>query len=174
MKRRISCRKAAGSTISVGQPTPRRARRPRRVERPEDLVVERAVRAEPVDEPFVVLQVARAGCAPSSAIGNAASAPSRRGAFDASARSVPDLALGIARAHEEHRLVLRVLGRQNEHGLGLVEAGQVEEVGVLPVLVLDVVVADRNRRRRKDRDAPPQAGHQLLAAFGESAHYRTG
>ena len=87
-------------------------------------------------------------------------------AVDAGARSVPDLALGIARPHEHRRLRLR-FAVEDEHGLRLVEAGQVVEVGVLPVLVLDVVVADRERRGEQQQRAGPNGLDDAVAPTPE-------
>jgi hypothetical protein len=152
----------------TGDPSPRT--RARGVERRHDLVVEHTVPSESVEKLFVILEVL------GKLRGELRHGKPRVGAevfdraFDARARTVPHLALGIARPDEQDRLVLRVLGRHDQHRFGLVESGEVVKVGVLPVLVLDVVVADCYRRRRKNRDAVPELGHQRLASTRVEAH----
>ena len=86
------------------------------------------------------------------------------------ALAVPDLALAVAFANEQHVFRRRASGDQDRHRLGLIEAAQVIKIAVLPVVVLDVVVALARRRGRQDRDgiAAHQA-HQLGAAAGEFA-----
>jgi hypothetical protein len=92
------------------------------------------------------------------------------GSLDTGPRPVPHLALGVARPHEESHAVVGVPRREDEHRLGLVESGQVIEVGILPVLVLDVVVPDGDRGRGEHHHAPFELGHQSLAAIGVDAH----
>ena len=94
-------------------------------------------------------------------------------AIDPFAQAVPDLALGVFRAdehHEPHRgrlafvleLHLRV-GHEHDHRLGLVEAGQVEDVGVLAKVVLDVVVSHGGGGRDEHRRG--LRGHRLEEAL---------
>ena len=80
--------------------------------------------------------------------------------------AVPDLLRAVPRPHEHHRLGL-LARAEHEDGVGLGEARQVPEVGILPVFVVDVVVADRLRRREEDRDAVAEAIHQGPASLSE-------
>ena len=83
-------------------------------------------------------------------------------ALRACARPVPGLASRIAVAHEQHELALRAARQQDRDGLGFLERGQVVEIAVRTVLVLDVVVAGPDRRGRQDRDCvPAHEPHQL-------------
>ena len=72
-------------------------------------------------------------------------------ALRAGASAVPGLARRIAIAHEQNVFALWTAGHQHRHRFGLGEAGQVEEIAVRPVGVLDVVVAQPDRRSRHDR-----------------------
>src|SRR6185312_14785002 len=68
------------------------------------------------------------------------------------APSVPGLTCRVALAHEEDVFSVVAPRDQDRHRLGLVEAGQIIEVTVLPVRVFDVVVAVAYRRRGQDGD----------------------
>ena len=59
---------------------------------------------------------------------------------------------GRGRAGARTASILRSAASRTSDALRLVEAGQVEEVRVLPVLVLDVVVADEDGRGREHGD----------------------
>ena len=79
-------------------------------------------------------------------------------------RAVPGLARRVAVAHEQHELPLRPAGNQHGDGLRLGEGGQVVEVAVGAVVVLDVVVAHAHRGSRQDRDrVAPHVPHQQAA-----------
>ncbi len=144
--------------------------RTRRVERGDHLVVERAIFAEAEHEPIVALEIVR------QPRGELVHRKGRVGtevadrSLDACARAVPHFALRVARSDEEHRVVLGMRARQDEHRVRLVEPGQIEEVRVLPVLVLDVVVPNRHGRRRQHRDTALELGQQSLAAFDVTVH----
>ena len=90
-------------------------------------------------------------------------------AFGAVATTVPDLALRVARAHEQHelgRLALGILSawRDDGDGIGLGEAGEVGEVGVLPEAMVRVARADMLVRGGDDGDAvAADAAHQFRA-----------
>ena len=73
-------------------------------------------------------------------------------AFDTGARPVPCLAFRVALAHEEDRAVFVVGSREDQHRVGLLEAGEIPEVRVLTVGVLDVVVADVDGTRGEHGD----------------------
>ena len=92
----------------------------------------------------------------------------RLGSVGAGAGSIPDLAAGIAVAHEQHVLGLRPPRNQHRHGLGFRKSGQVIEVAVLAIGVLHVVIAMTHRRCRQDRDRfPAHHAHQLAPPAGE-------
>ena len=81
------------------------------------------------------------------------------------AATIPGFARGIAVAHEQDVLGLLATGDEHRDGLGLVEAGQVVEVAVGPVVVVDVAVALALGRGGNDGDgALAHQLHQLLAA----------
>src|SRR5207249_4854908 len=63
-----------------------------------------------------------------------------------------------------------VVGEDDDR-LRLVEAGEVEDVAVLPELVLDVVVAERGRRGDEDgAGAGSERGEQAVTTGGERGH----
>ena len=70
----------------------------------------------------------------------------------------------------EFGTVLLVLVAQNQHAFGLVEPAQIVEVTVLPIGVLDVVVAYGKRRRGKDGDPVPHGLEKLLSTCGKLGH----
>ena len=80
---------------------------------------------------------------------------------------VPDLPLAVARAHEQDVALLGVGGVDDRDGVGLLEAGEEEEVGVLTELVRDVAVAEHLPRARDDREAVADGVGEALAAFHE-------
>ena len=76
----------------------------------------------------------------------------RRGLGRRQAVPVPVLAAGVRLAHEEHFLAGLVARHQHEDRVFLIDAGQVEQVAVLPVLVVDVGGEDALRRAPEDGD----------------------
>jgi hypothetical protein len=72
------------------------------------------------------------------------------GDLHASPRAVPHFPFRIAGPHEHHTASLAKAAEQ-QRCAGLLEPGQVVQVGVLPVLVLDVVVPDGHGRRRQQQ-----------------------
>ena len=74
------------------------------------------------------------------------------GAFGAGARAVPRLAQRVVLAHEQQVFRLRTARHQHRNRIRFRKAGQVVEVAVLPIGILDVAVAMAHRRRRQDRD----------------------
>ncbi len=95
-------------------------------------------------------------------------------------QAVPELALGIALAAEQHVLAMLAPGNQRDHRFRLGEAGEVLEVAVLAVDMLDIAVADVHRRRRQNGDAVGfHLLHQRLASTGvfrsgDASHGRNG
>ncbi|MNQ47384.1 hypothetical protein D3C85_612250 [compost metagenome] len=93
----------------------------------------------------------------------------------AGAQALPQLTLGIALAAEQHILALSPPGNQRQHRFRLGEAGQVLEVAVLTIGLLDVAVADLHGRRRQQGDAARlHLLHQCLAATGILGRGNTG
>ncbi|MNQ79739.1 hypothetical protein D3C85_946920 [compost metagenome] len=89
------------------------------------------------------------------------------GAVLTGAQAIPQLALGITFAAKQHVLAMFATGNQRDHRLRLGEAGEVLEVAVLAVDMLDVAIADVHRRRRQDGDAVGfHLRHQRLAPTG--------
>ena len=72
--------------------------------------------------------------------------------FGASAAAIPGLPRRIAIAHKEDVFGGLTPGHQNRDRLGLAKPGEIEEVAVLAVGVLDIVVAHLHRRCRHDGD----------------------
>ena len=101
-------------------------------------------------------------------------------AFGARSQAVPQFALGVAFAAEQHVLAVLAAGHQHNHRFRFGEAAQVLEVAVLAVDVLDVTVADGYRSRRQDGDAVGfHLRHERLAApgvfrFGDMDHGQMG
>ena len=83
------------------------------------------------------------------------------------AQTVPQLAQRIALTAEQHVLAMFTPWNQGDHRLRLGKAGEVLEVAVLTVDVLDIAVADVHRRRRQNGDAIGfHLRHQRLAPTG--------
>ncbi len=79
------------------------------------------------------------------------------GALDPVAPSVPDLALLVARAHEQHGAHAPALAPRAERGLGLGEAGEPVQVAAGAEGVEHVAVAEHLARRRHDQQAVAEA-----------------
>ena len=85
----------------------------------------------------------------------------------AGASPIPQFTLRITVATEQDVLPLLAAGHQHQHRFRFREAAQVLEVAVLAIGMLDVAVAQLQRRRRQDGDAAGlHARHQLGAAAG--------
>ncbi len=102
----------------------------------------------------------------------------RAGALDAGASAVPDLALAIARAHQQGER-RRATGRQHQHGVGLGEAGQVDHVGRGAIAIVHVGVArdlatagQQQHRARRQRRQHPGAPLGVHARAHARAHER--
>jgi hypothetical protein len=88
------------------------------------------------------------------------------GAIRPRAGAVPGLARGIAVPHEQDELALRPAGNQHRDCLRLRERGQVVEVAVGTVVVLDVVVAHAHRGCGQDRNGlAAHVAHQQAPAL---------
>jgi hypothetical protein len=74
-------------------------------------------------------------------------------AFGSEPAAVPDLAVAVARQHEEFglRQILHTFG-EDQPGVRLRTRGQVPEAGLLPERVLDVVIARRHARAGEEGD----------------------
>ena len=89
-------------------------------------------------------------------------------AIRARASAVPDLTLAITLAHEQDILGWRATRNQHCDRFGLVEAGQIIKIAVLPVVVLDITIAVAHRGRRQDRDGiTTHLAHECAAAACE-------
>ena len=65
--------------------------------------------------------------------------------------AVPVLAARVGLAHEQHLLARLVARHQHEDRVFLIDAGQIEQVAVLPVFVVDVGRVHARRRAPEDR-----------------------
>ena len=81
--------------------------------------------------------------------------------FDPTAVSVPDLHFRVSWTDEEHIRLGGVGGIDDRHRVGLVEAGEEEEVGVLAKLEVDIMVPGAFAR-------PGDDGHGPFEGFGKS------
>ncbi len=83
------------------------------------------------------------------------------------AQTVPQFALGIAFTAEQNVLAIFASGNQHHHRFRLGKAAEVLKVTVLPVDMLDITIANGNRRSRQDGNAVRlHLSHQSLAAAG--------
>jgi len=71
-------------------------------------------------------------------------------ALDSETRSIPLLALRIARTAEEDEFAFLTLGCDHEPGVRFGEAGQIAEVTALTERVVNVAIARHLARRRQD------------------------
>jgi hypothetical protein len=127
---------------------PMTSTRARLVDRRENFVVKRSIASKPKIKPFRVLHQRRQMFFELVDRVRLIGAVLRLYAVDTRTRSVPNLTLRIARSHEHRRL----RSTKHENAVRLVEPGQIEEIRVLPVIVIDVIVANVNRRRRENPD----------------------
>ncbi len=130
----------------------------------EKALVEPPIVADPVMNAAAVLQEIRKLVREVSSDEGLVRAVVLLGAVDAGARPVPDLAVAVPRTHEEGRLA--VLCVEDQDALRLVEPRQVEEVRVLPVLVLDVVVPHEDRGRGKNGHGRRRGGGHRVEKRG--------
>ena len=87
------------------------------------------------------------------------------GAIRSGATAIPGLAGRVAIAHEQDVFAVRASRNQHGHRFRFVETGQVMEIAVGPVVVMDVAVALPLGRGGKDGDgALAHELHQLVAA----------
>ena len=85
----------------------------------------------------------------------------------AGTQAIPQLALGITLATEQHIFTVLAPRDQRHHRFRLGKTGEVLEIAVLTVDMLDVTVADIHRRRRQNGDAVGfHLRHQRLAPTG--------
>ena len=84
------------------------------------------------------------------------------------ALAVPEFALGIAVAAEQHELTVGAARHEHGHRFGLAETGQVQQVGVRPIRIIDIAAADLHRARGNDgRAAGTEHAEQGAAPAGE-------
>jgi hypothetical protein len=119
------------------------------IQRGEKPVVEGPILAQAVDDATPILEQSRQLVVELTDEGRLVRAEALLGAVHSGTRTIPYFAGRIARAHEEGHLALD--GVEHQDALGLVEAGEVVEIRILPVVVFDVVVADEHLRRRQNR-----------------------
>ena len=135
-----------------------------RAQRTQDLVVERA--AEHVAERTAAGQPLSQPVAELGDGEGRVGAETLERALDAGAQAVPSLGLRVSGTDEER--VGLVGGRvQHRDGIGLGEAGQEVEVGILTEGVGDVVVAGLLSPGRDDRDGLTQLSQQRRTSVGE-------
>ena len=75
--------------------------------------------------------------------------------------AVPHLRAGIARLDEQHERVVGLMGQEQGHRPGLVEAGEIPEIAVLAEGVLDIGVVGHQRRRRDHRGRTSESPQEL-------------
>ncbi len=81
--------------------------------------------------------------------------------------AVPQFALLVLLAAEQHIFAVLAAGNQNSHGLRLREAGEILKIAVLAVVVLDITVTDKHLGRRQHGNAVGfHLVHQRLATAG--------
>ena len=89
------------------------------------------------------------------------------GAILTGTQAIPQLALGVALAAEQHVLAMLTTGDQGQHRFRLGEAGEVLEITVLAVDMFHITVADIHRRGRQNGNAVGlHLRHQRLAPTG--------
>ena len=99
-------------------------------------------------------------------IGSVGAIPRHR-AFDPRSVAVPDLHLAVARPHEQDVTLLDVRRIEDRDGVGLVEAGEEEEVGGLAEIVVGIGVPHDLLGSRDDREPLADGVHEAQPAFGE-------
>src|SRR5262249_26185978 len=86
-------------------------------------------------------------------------------AFLTDAPASPHLTGAIFWKNKEHEQVFGLTCDEHRHRALLFEAGQVVQIGVLPVLVLDVSIADCCRCGWKDRGASRYSPHEFFTSL---------
>jgi hypothetical protein len=61
----------------------------------------------------------------------------------------PRFPFRIARLHEQNEFLLGMAGEQETHRLGFLKSGQIQQIAVLPVAILDIVGSRRHGRGRE-------------------------
>ena len=79
---------------------------------------------------------------------------------------MPHLGGGFLGGHEQHELVVRPVGQEQGHRIGLIEAGEIPEVGVLAERPFTVGVMGHQRRRRDHRRHPAQLLQETRPPLG--------
>ena len=90
------------------------------------------------------------------------------GALEAGAAAMPGLRFRVLFAAEQDVFALRAIGDQHHHRLGFGKSGEVVDIAVRTVGIIDVAIADPLGGGRLDGDAAAVDDvHQFLAAAGE-------
>ena len=124
--------------------------RPHHIRRAKDAIVERPISTESVVDREGVLQIVRQALVELlDRIRRVRPYRLHRAGYPRTI-SVPNLALAIALAAEDHETMLRMNRGQDGDALGLVEAGEVVEIAILSVGMVYVGVARIHARSRHD------------------------
>jgi hypothetical protein len=132
-------------------------------ERGRDPIVELGVAPEGVEQARAVLDQRRQPRRELADRVRLVRAEDRDRALDPRPAAVPGLEQRIARLHEEREAV----AREDRERLGLLEAGQIQQVRVLAEHVVGVVRADARLRAGHERDALPELALEAAAPRGE-------
>ena len=169
LRSRRSSRIGRGSVTVVGTVRPKRSAKPPRadedgIDRAIDRAASRVVEVRCTDQ-------ATAQFVPQFTDREGSRGPKPLlGAIHPGPVPVPDLEVAVAGTHEQHVGLAGVLGVDERHGIGFVEAGEEEEGRVLAELVVDIVVAHGLHRSGDNSDAVPDGGGELGTAGSESIH----
>ncbi len=136
-----------------------------RVHPADDALVEIVIHAHRVVDPLAALEQARQDVVDVADGEGIVSAEVAHCTLGPGAAAVPGFARRITVAHEQHVLRVLAAGDQHRDRFGFVETGEVVEVAVGPVVVMDIAVALALGRGGNDGDgALAHQLHQLLAA----------
>jgi hypothetical protein len=99
--------------------------------------------------------------------------------FRAAPRARPELAFGVARAHQQREARFSA-GREQQHRVGLLATGQVEEVGIDVVAQLGVTGTELGQRGQQQgivgaelrQHARPTVGKRTGAHRSRTTHWR--
>ena len=89
------------------------------------------------------------------------------GAVEAGTPTVPYFLLRIALAAKQNVFPVRPAGHQHRHGLGLGKMGEIIEVAIGAILVINVAIPQTNGRRGDNCDAALHVLHQFATPLLE-------